>query len=192
MKEYPKHSSGFNLPVDLGHDSDDWAPQEFLCVRPFRSSWDASEWGDLDGHPEFKPVSQTVAQKEIENFCARNAVRPGFDLGVSHQTIVYSQKFANEYMSTAILLFGYDRRGLSFQEVAETHFNFTEEQVSLLGEIKKWWVEHPTLGGSLEFVMDGGWGHLSHAWSVGVWVGKNPSICFNPSKGRWIAHQQRS
>lgn len=165
----PTHSSGYNLPVDLGYNGNDFSAEEWLCVRPFRSSWDECAWGSFEGHPQFKPVTYQVSHSEILSFLNRSSLQ---DL-VQSQLEDYDNEVGNEFLTVGILLFGYEGK-LEWEEVAKTHYDLTPNELNELSILRKEWVNHPTLGGGVNHVTNGGWGHLTHSWSVSFWVGGDP------------------
>jgi|13_taG_2_1085334.scaffolds.fasta_scaffold05188_1 hypothetical protein len=187
--DLPKHSSGYNLPVDLGHDLDDWSDEEKLTVRPFRGSWDPKEWGEFDGHPDFKPVSFNVCIGEILSFINRFDFNEGtFDSLVEAQVESFDEALSNEFVTMSIILFGYDEL---HEHLIRKYFPFLTIYMDVLNIIRNAWIAHTTLKGSVLHVTDGGWGHLSHAWSVSLFVGRNPAT-FRKNPGKYIASQRRN
>lgn len=188
QSDLPKHSSGYNLPVDLGHDLDDWSDEEKLYVRPFRGSWDPKEWGEFDGHPDFKPVSFNVCIGEILSFINRfdiDRIEETFNSLISAQTEKFDEALSNEFVTMSIILFGYELH----EEVIRKYFPFLVNYMDVLNIIRETWIAHTTLKGSVVHVTDGGWGHLSHSWSVSLFVGRNPSTS-RKNPGKYIASQR--
>ena len=188
MKTLPTHPSGYNLPLDLGDDSEDYSARELLTVRPFRSSWNAHQWGIFGGDEHFKPVAQSVAEEEIRSFLSRFPSTPTkaqFNSLVEQQLEEYCRTLGGEFMTCLIVLFGYDETPL--KDVVSAHFEFEATILVGLETVRRLWVKHPTLGCNVHHVRDGGWGHLSHAWSGGIYVGGDPGI--DPSSKGYVAHQ---
>lgn len=189
MKTLPRHPSGYNLPVDLGDHPTDYSKREKLTIRPFRGSWDPKQWGDLDGHPEFKPVSLTVAEREVRSFLKRFTSTPTEG---EFNTLIESQlgehhcrQVGYEFMTLLIVLFGYG--DIDWKDVVSAHFEFESPILDRLATVRRLWVDHPTLECDVNHIRNGGWGHLSHAWSGGAYVGGDPGT--RPSSKGYVASQ---
>ena len=182
----PTHQDGWNLPVDLGDKGDNYSSREYLCVRPFRSSWDQNEWGQFGGYYLFKPVSYEVALSEIVSFFDRLSVQ-SFDEIINEQSASYSDAIGSELITLSILLFGYEEWGVNYKKVVETHFDLSETYITVedIVQLRKSWIEHPELGCEVAHATFGSWGHLTHSWSADVHIGGNPGFTRG---GKYLAH----
>jgi hypothetical protein len=190
MRNLPKHHTGFNLPVELDHDGLCWSSDEYLSVRPFRGSFDKKEWGEFKPSGDMAPVSKEVAENEIRNFINRFSSKEGFnDLIETQANIYYCNSIAMEFVSTCILFFGYGDY-VSWEEVAEAHFEFSNTEMIALKASYEWWCNHPLLGANVYHRLDGNYSFLSHQWCVSVFYYKHPALSRSP-KAKYIGEYRK-
>lgn len=196
MRNLPKHYTGYNLPIDLNHDGEDWSAAEYLCLRPFRGSFKVEEWGCFKPSGDQKigmmaPVAKEIAEEEIRSFINRFANEEDFnDLIEAQANIDYCDEIAMEFVSCSILFFGYQDYLDSWEEVAEAHFEFKNVELIALKAIYDWWCEHPLLGGIVYHNTGGRYSYLTHQWSVSVYYFKDPAISRNP-KAKYIGEYRK-
>lgn len=182
----PTHEKRYNVPVDLGVDSYDYSKEEWLTIRPFRSSWKKEEWGFFQGCSGFKPVTYDIAITEIVSFFDR-LTQSTFAQIIKEQCEQYHDDVGHELTTLSIVLFGYKEFGIDWRDVVETHLNLEATYVTIedLASLRKTWLDHGGIKADVHHATEGGWAHLTHSWCVCCHINGHPG---SKRRGIYLAH----